>query len=468
LCRHADRIESLGARLVFIGNGAPSFARGFREQLGIDGLLLVDEQMRAYRAAGLRRDPVGALSPRTVPAALRAWRSGARQQGVQGDPWQLGGVFVIHPKDSLRLVRRSANAGDHPDPAEILAALDPAAPEVHAHEGPSPVRAALARALSLAVDPTIVLSFDRIGFWIHRLGFDPRDLDSDLSGRRCLVTGGNSGIGRAAAESLADLGASVVLLCRDAERGQQAACEIRERTGNANVTCFELDVSDLVAIPRAARELRSGPVDVLIHNAGVLPDRRMLTREGIELTWATHVVGPHLLTRELRPALERSADARVIWVSSGGMYTQSLSLDDTDWTRRSYDGVVAYAQTKRAQVVLSRLWAHELAPAGVRVDAMHPGWADTPGVRTSLPRFALWMRGRLRSPAEGADTIVWLAASERGGSGGGFYFDRKRRAEHLLPWTRESEADRAALWSWCETWAERAVGTSGAIGPERS
>jgi NAD(P)-dependent dehydrogenase (short-subunit alcohol dehydrogenase family) len=455
-----DRIESLGARLVFIGNGAASFARGFRADLGFHGPLLVDEEMRAYRVARLRRGPIEALSPRIVHAALRAWRGGARPASLQGDPWQLGGVFVIRPGNSLSLARRSATAGDHPDPDEILAALGPDAPEVPALEPPRPLRAAVGRVLSRALDPTIFFSFDRIGYWIHQLGFDARDLELDLSSRRCLITGGNSGIGRATAEALADLGAQVVLLCRDPARGEAAAREIRQRTGNPRVLGFELDVSDLEQVAHAAQELGSEPVHVLIHNAGVLPGSRGLTREGIETAWATHVAGPHALTRALRPALERAGDARVIFVSSGGMYTQRLSLEDTDWTRRIYDGVVAYAQTKRAQVVLAGLWQSELARAGVRVDAMHPGWADTPAVRESLPRFALLMSGRLRTPAEGADTVVWLAAAPRAGeAGGGFYFDRKRRSEHLLPWTRETGSERAALWSWCEASVQR----SGAI-----
>ena len=100
---------------------------------------------------------------------------------------------------------------------------------------------------------------------------------------------------------------------------------------------------------------RSG--DVLIHNAGVLPDERIETEDGLELSFATHVVGPFLLTGLLRPALEKSSDARVIWVSSGGMYTRRLNVRDPNWKKREYDGVLAYADTKRAQVVLADLWA---------------------------------------------------------------------------------------------------------------
>jgi NAD(P)-dependent dehydrogenase (short-subunit alcohol dehydrogenase family) len=192
-------------------------------------------------------------------------------------------------------------------------------------------------------------------------------------------------------------------------------------------------------------------VDVLVHNAGVLPDERIETRAGLELTLAIHVVGPFLLTRLLRGNLEKSPDGRVIWVSSGGMYTRRLNLEDPNWTKREYDGVVAYAETKRAQVVLSELWAEELRGSSTSVSAMHPGWADTPAVASSLPRFHRVTRNILRTPAEGADTVVWLAVCSRAcESTGRFFFDRKERTTHLLPFTRESEADRRALWDLCE------------------
>jgi NAD(P)-dependent dehydrogenase (short-subunit alcohol dehydrogenase family) len=304
--------------------------------------------------------------------------------------------------------------------------------------------------LSRVVDPFIVPSFDRTGFRIHRLTFRPEDLDVDLSGRRCLVTGANSGIGYETALALADRGAEVVLLCRNRERGEQAAQQIREKTGSSRVILELLDVSDLGSIRATAARLSPKPLDVLVHNAGVLPDERVETNDGLELTFATNVVGPFLLTHLLRGNLEKSADARVIWVSSGGMYTRRLNLDDPNWVERPYDGVVAYAETKRAQVVLSELWAEALRGSSILVNAMHPGWADTPSVKDSLPRFHRVTRNILRTPAEGADTVVWLSACPRARqSTGRFFFDRKERRTHLLPWTRESEQERRALWELC-------------------
>ena len=313
-----------------------------------------------------------------------------------------------------------------------------------------PLTRAVGRGLSRLVDPTVALSFDRTGFAIHSMTFDPEDLEVDLSDRRCLVTGANSGIGFETALGLADLGAEVVLLCRNAERGAEAAEEILSRTGNRRVTLECVDLSELGSVRAAAGRLAMEPVDVLVHNAGVLPDERVETRGGLELTFATHVAGPHLLTRMLVPALEASEHARVVWVSSGGMYTRRLQLSDPQWQERDYDGVTAYAETKRAQVILSGLWAQELRDAGVAVNAMHPGWADTPSVQSSLPAFRRLTSAILRTPAQGADTVVWLAASERAGAESGrFFFDREPRRVHWLPWTRERGDERRSLWNLC-------------------
>lgn len=448
---HVDEFRKLGAELVVIGNGASGFAAAFREDFELDSPLLVDPELRAYRAAGLRRGRVEALSPRLPLHALRALRGGSRQGAVQGDLWQLGGVFVIRPGGELAYRYASREAGDHPPVQEIVDALGKDAPALSEQSGSSPLLAGVGRVLSRVVDPTIALSFDRTGFWIHSLTFEPEDLDVDLAGRRCLVTGANSGIGFETALALADLGAEVVLLCRSRERGEAAAERIREQTGSARVSVTECDVSRLSSVRAAAGALGERPVDALIHNAGVLPEERTLTEDGLELAFATHVAGPFLLTRTLRGALEKSQDARVVWVSSGGMYTRRLSLDDPSWEEREYDGVIAYAETKRAQVVLAELFAEELRGTNVVVNSMHPGWADTPSVETSLPTFHRLTRPFLRTPAEGADTVVWLAASPRAAQWTRcFFFDRAIRRTHLLPLTRESEAQRSELWRRCE------------------
>lgn len=297
-------------------------------------------------------------------------------------------------------------------------------------------------------------SFDRIGFRRHARGFVAADTEVDLGGRVCLVTGGNAGLGRATAHALALRGATVRLLCRDAGRAEAARDELRRQTGSSAVDFDLLDVSDLSSVDGFVARTPLPRVDALVHNAGLLPDERRLTAQGHELTFATHVLGPHRLTHRLLPALSASGDARVVFVSSGGMYTQRLSLEDLAWERRRYDGVTAYAQTKRMQVVLAAWWAAHLGGADGRggrtsVYSMHPGWADTGGVRSSLPRFHMVTRAVLRSAEEGADTTVWLVTRRPAPPPGRFYFDRAPRDEYYLPFTRESPSVRERFLGLC-------------------
>ncbi len=297
-------------------------------------------------------------------------------------------------------------------------------------------------------------SFDRIGFYRHSRAFRVADLEIDLSGRVCLVTGGNAGLGRATSEALARRGATVRLLCRNAGRAEEARDEIRRTTGNPKVDFDVVDLSDLGSVRRFVAGGSVPKVHVLVHNAGVLPPRRILSAEGFELTLATHVIGPHLLTNLLTTSLRAAGDARVIYVSSGGMYTQRLSLQDLGWDSRPYDGVVAYAQTKRMQVVLAERWAQVLAGTGVSVYAMHPGWADTDGVKTSLPGFHKLTRPILRTAEQGADTVVWLAVCRPAPTpSGSFWFDRKQRSTHYLPWTLEGQPVCDRLWELCQRYA---------------
>jgi len=321
---------------------------------------------------------------------------------------------------------------------------------------------ATARILNTFLDPTIVLSYDRSGFRRHRKLFDPADLQVDLQGRVCLVTGANSGIGLATSKALARLGAAVVLLCRDPARGQEAL-ESVQREGRGTARLERIDLADLASIRGLAERLAEPRVHVLVNNAGVLPAERLTTVDGLELCLQTNLIGPHLLTSLLLPRLQASGAARVVNVSSGGMYGAKLDLQGlVDPPESPYDGVRAYARTKRALVVLTELWAERLAGSGVGFNSMHPGWADTPAVRTSLPRFHRLTRSILRSPEQGADTVVWLAASPRvERQSGGFWFDRKQRRTHLVPWTRETPTRRAGLWELCQ----RLAGLSAAPQP---
>lgn len=306
--------------------------------------------------------------------------------------------------------------------------------------------------LDTILDRTVVPGYTTAGYRLRRHMWDADDL-RPMDGKTVLVTGATSGLGLAAAEGFARLGAGIRLLVRSEERGERARAGVVAATGNRDVRVGVCDLSDLqdvraFATRFAAEEPR---LDVLVDNAGVLAPERVLSADGNELTLATNVLGPFLLTNLLIPLLTASAPARIVTVSSGGMYTQRLHVEDLQSTRGTFDGPTAYARTKRAQVILTELWAERLAGTGVVAHAMHPGWADTPGVASSLPRFHRIVGPLLRSAEEGADTIVWLgAAAEPGEHSGGFWHDRRQRPTHRVPWTRETPADRVRLWSECE------------------
>ena len=303
--------------------------------------------------------------------------------------------------------------------------------------------------LDTALDLSVVGGYTNLGYRIRRRGWDPLPR---MEGKAVLITGASSGLGLAAADGFARLGATVWLAVRNRRRGEEAQAKILEHHRDADVHVELCDLSRLRSVREfAERFAAEAPrLDVLVNNAGVLTQGRELSGDGIELTLATNVIGPFLLTKRLVSVLERSAPSRVINVSSGGMYTRKLAADDLQSERGDFDGPTAYARSKRAEVVLTEMWADELLGTGVTVHATHPGWADTAGIRSSLPRFYRVARPLLRTADQGADTIIWLgAAAEPAETSGGFWHDRRRRPTHLLPGTREGEEDRRRLWSEC-------------------
>jgi dehydrogenase/reductase SDR family member 12 len=305
--------------------------------------------------------------------------------------------------------------------------------------------------LDTALDRTIVPGYSNVGYRLRRSGWADDPQPDALKGRTALVTGANRGIGKAIAAGLARLGATVLLTVRDPESGELAREEIVAADPDADVRVEVCDVSDLSAVRAFAADLsrRAWDLDVLIHNAGVLPPARTETADKHEVTLATHVLGPVLLSERLVPILASSSDPRVILMSSGGMYTQSLPIDDPEYQDGRYRGVTAYARSKRIQVALTPILARRWAPQHIRVYSMHPGWAETPGVAAALPGFRMLTSPILRTPEEAADTALWLAATQPAPPTGRFWHDRRPRPEHYLPLTRYGDRDRQRLWRYC-------------------
>ncbi len=319
----------------------------------------------------------------------------------------------------------------------------------------SGAQARLAGLVDKALDRTVAPGYSKIGYEVRQRIWGREVLD--LEGRTAIVTGATSGIGEAACVGMARAGAEVHMVVRNPEKGEEARERVAGASGVApgSLILHRCDLSNLGSVRSFATAfLRSNPkLDVLVNNAGVLPPQRTHTDEGVELTFATNVLGPFLLTAKLIPALGEAAPARVINVSSGGMYTAKLDVDDPQLEKQDFSGNRFYAHTKRAEVVLGDEWARRLAPE-VAVFSMHPGWVATPGLAESLPGFEKAMRPLLRDPVAGADTIVWLAGSpELRGQTGGFWHDRRRRPEHRLARTHESEDERARFFAACEALA---------------
>jgi dehydrogenase/reductase SDR family member 12 len=302
------------------------------------------------------------------------------------------------------------------------------------------------------LEGTVAGSFSRAGISIRsRLlpEFTADDRPS-LSGRVVVVTGATSGLGQATATELARRGGTVHFLARDQRRAARTRRQIIADTGSSSVTYGIGDLADLDSVIGFARGFaaRQDRLDVLIHNAGALYGRYQVNDAGIELTFAAQVAGPFALTTSLLPQLLAAAPSRVIVVSSGGMYGQPLARSVTPMDADDFRGVTAYARAKRAQVALSGEWARRIPVTDIAFHAMHPGWADTPGIATSLPTFRRVLGPALRTPAEGADTAVWLATARLELLGtGGFWHDRRPRREHLLGHpAQQDSALVAVLW----------------------
>jgi NAD(P)-dependent dehydrogenase (short-subunit alcohol dehydrogenase family) len=242
------------------------------------------------------------------------------------------------------------------------------------------------------------------------------DNPSQATERTALVTGATGAIGRAIASQLAAQGYAVVVLSRDTGRGAATAEAIRRTTGNPRVRHEQVDVSRRASVEALAGRWR-GPVHVLINNAALTPRTRRETPEGIELQFATNVLGYLWMTQAFQPRLARATDARVVNVAS--YWAGGLDLDDLEFRRRRYHNDAAYRQSKQADRMLTVALARRLEPLGITVNACHPG--DVNSTLSNKLGF-----GGHESPDEGARTPLWLATGQTGGRVTGRYFEHRR------------------------------------------
>jgi len=282
-----------------------------------------------------------------------------------------------------------------------------------------------------------------------------------MEGKVVAVTGATKGIGFATAEQFARLGAEVHLISRDSEACAQALAEIQKRTNNHKLFSQICDVSSKSKIKDFSNKfVKEVPIlDILVNNAGCMPSKLTLTDDNNEIIMATAILGTYLMTSCMLPSLRASTSARVINVSSGGAYSVKARISDLNFSNISkYDGTLCYAFAKRNQIEITQIMADKLKDTRICVNSMHPGWVDTEGLRTAMPSFHKSYGGSLRTPEQGADTIVYLATSESSvvsGKSGVFWFDRQPVCEHMswaLGMTECSPEERIDLWQSVTTY----------------
>src|ERR1051325_5032843 len=274
---------------------------------------------------------------------------------------------------------------------------------------------------------------------------------NSMKGKRAIITGPTSGVGKEIAIQLAELGAEVILACRDIKKGNKVAAEMTRRTGAKDVVVMQVDTSSQKSIREFGREFRRRyrRLDVLINNAGgnrgTLP--KINSVDGIELTFATNVLGYFLLTQELLPVLQRSAPARIINVASS--YASDLDLDDLQFGRRPFESFRAYAQSKACDRMLTWALARRLKGSGVTANAMTPGLiTETELYRNAAPELVqrLTQYSGGRTSTQGADTAVWLASDPAFEKVSGKFYEDRKEVECEF---RNKQAEEK-LWHICE------------------
>lgn len=269
-----------------------------------------------------------------------------------------------------------------------------------------------------------------------------------MKDRVCIVTGANSGIGRATALELAKMGATVVMVARNPEKGEAAMSEIKKETGNDSVELLLADLSSLQSVRQLASQFQTkySGLHVLINNAGLFNARPHLTPEGYEMTFAINYLAPFLLTNLLLDQLKASAPSRIVNVSSVGHYDGHINFDDLNM-EKSYGGWKAYQQSKLALVLFTRELAKRLHGTGVTANSLHPGtvatniWsrpAGPMGFIMTIPKLFM------TNPKEGAETVVYLASSPDVEHMSGEYWEKLKIKKSSEESYNEDVAER--LW----------------------
>ncbi|UUZ69747.1 SDR family NAD(P)-dependent oxidoreductase [Polaromonas sp. P2-4] len=302
-------------------------------------------------------------------------------------------------------------------------------------------------------------SYSAIGFYARRLFWRP--VKGDFVGQTWLVTGGSEGIGGSAARSAVAGGATVISVARDIGKLKAFAASVKG-PGKVVTEVADFSLQNDIRLLLARLEERGTRIDVLVNNVGIQKRDQILTKEGLETSFATNILGHYLLTRELLDRKMLSENSTVIEVSSGGMYNHAMVVKDLNITGEGYLGVRAYGLSKRAQVMLTSHWRQKYAGTGKSFYVMQPGWVDTASVGRSMPRFRAILKSVLRDHSQGADTIVWLADTRpKQEAIESIWFDRKERPVHIYAHTPKSTATGADVVAGLENCLQMKPGQAG-------
>ncbi len=307
--------------------------------------------------------------------------------------------------------------------------------------------------LDALIDPIAPVSFTQLGYRL-RSKLLPWEIEKQTD-LRIAITGPTSGLGKQLAIELDSIGGSLVLIARNESKLDSLLDEMTNSAEHAAIVC---DLTDPESIRSACGELRDlDKLDVLVHNAGTIFDS-FKAIEGTEQTLFSHVVAPFALSQAVHEQLTTSDAGRIIYVASGGLYTQAVKLEDLRGTTNedSFNGARAYAKAKRIQTIIASAAAKELADP-IQLTA-HPGWVDTPGLEKLLPGFYKLVKPVLRTPTEGIDTIRWLCTTEADDlESGSFYFDRRPRPTGYIPGTKTSLEESTKIYEIVKARAEKLI-----------
>ena len=283
--------------------------------------------------------------------------------------------------------------------------------------------------LDFLLDKSIYFSFDASGFIRHSSKFDEDPSIYDLSGKKYLVTGGSGGIGAASVQFLSKQGATVYYTGR-------------RNNPPFNGSNHHYIIWDLIhwdGIDSLIHKVE--PLDGIVLNAGGMPSKLEHNKWGYEYQFASQVMGHYFLVRRLRELGKLKPGARILWVTSGGMYLKRFDLSLAQ-IKEGYDKVTSYANAKRAQVIVVREMIKGPVFQDCIVGAMHPGWVNTDAVREAIPQFYSFTKDRLRTPEQGADCINWFMATNNPLPDGKLWFDRQEVPVYPIPGTKESTVSR--------------------------